>query len=222
MFGWINNLREPISGITHIIGAVLSIIGFVLLVVRASLKRKVWHIVSFSIYGFTLVSLYTMSAIYHSLSVSPVAIDILRQVEHAMIYFIIVGSYTPICLTILRGGWGWSLFGVNWALAIAGMTLKLVFRYPPRAVIVVFFIFFFIMGWLIVIAWRPLVRVLPKGGILWLIAGGLLYTLGAIILNIKGLYFGFGFGSHEMWHLFVMAGSFCHFWVMYKYIMYLR
>jgi len=141
MFEWIHNLREPINGFTHIIGALLSVVGLVLLVVHAAKKRKIWHIVSFAIYGFTLISLYTMSAVYHSLNVSPVAIDILRQVEHAMIYLLIVGSYTPICLTILRDGWGWSLFGINWGLAIAGMTLKLTYRYPPKSVIAVFFIF---------------------------------------------------------------------------------
>ena len=222
MFEWISNLREPINGFTHIVGSALSVVALVLLVHRAASKRKVWHIVSFSIYGFTQTALYTMSAIYHSLNVSPVAIDILRQVEHAMIYFLIAGTYTPICLTILRGKWGWSLLGINWSLAIAGMTLKLTLRYPSYAVIAVCFSFFIIMGWLLMVAWRPLVRVLPKAGILWLVAGGLFYTLGAVLLNIKGLYFGFGFGSHELWHLFVMAGGFCVFWTMYKYIMYLR
>lgn len=222
MFEWINNLREPVNGLTHIAGAVLSVVALVLLMYRAASKRKVLHIAAFCIYGISQITLYTMSAIYHSLNASSGTIDILRQVEHAMIYFLIAGTYTPICLIVLKGRWGWSLFGINWALAIIGMTLKLTLRYPPQFVRVILFSFFIIMGWLVVIAWRPLVRALPKPGILWLIAGGLFYTLGAIVLGIKGLYLGLGFGPHETWHIFVMAGGFCIFWLMYKYIINLQ
>ncbi|MFH1459400.1 MAG: hemolysin III family protein [Candidatus Omnitrophota bacterium] len=219
MFEWINNFREPVNGITHIIGAALSIVVLALLVWRAVSKRKVRHVVSFIIYGVSQIALYTMSAIYHSLNVSLATVEILRQVEHAMIYFLIAGTYTPICLIVLRGKWGWSLLGVNWALAIAGMSLKLTLSHPPQTVTVIFFSFFIIMGWLVTIAWGPLVRALPKPGIRWLVAGGLFYTLGAIILGIKNLYLGFGFGPHETWHVFVMLGGFCVFWVMNKYIM---
>ncbi|MFH1062116.1 MAG: hemolysin III family protein [Candidatus Omnitrophota bacterium] len=222
MFEWINNLREPINGFTHIIGAVLSIAGLVILVWRAAYEKKARHIVAFSIYGFSQIALYTMSALYHSLTVSPGAIAIFQQVEHAMIYFLIAGTYTPLCLIVLRGKWGWSLFGVNWGLAIAGMCLKLTLRHPPQSVIVTFFSFFIIMGWLIVIAWRPLVKTLPKPGIRWLVAGGLFYTFGAIILGMKNLYLGFGFGPHQIWHIFVMAGGLCIFWLMYKYLLPMR
>ncbi len=221
MITWINNLKDPFSAWTHILGSLLSVIALVILVYRASLEATVWHVVSFSIYGTSLIALYTMSALYHSLHVSQRATDILEQLDHAMIYFLIAGTYTPLCLVVLRGGWGWSLFGINWGLAITGIVLKLVLRRPPRGVAVLFFIFYIIMGWLILIAWFPLTRVLPGGGIFWLVLGGVFYTLGAFIRNIKRLNIFPGFGAHEIWHLFVMAGSFCHFWVMFKYILHL-
>ncbi|MBU1087316.1 MAG: hemolysin III family protein [Candidatus Omnitrophica bacterium] len=217
-----SNLREPINGFTHIIGAVLSIVALIILVWRAARAKKTRHIVAVSIYGVSQIALYTMSALYHSLTVSPAAIVTFQHVEHAMIYFLIAGTYTPLCLIILRGKWGWSLFGVNWGLAITGMCLKLTLRHPPQIVIVVLFSFFIIMGWLIIIAWRPLVKTLPKPGIGWLVAGGLFYTFGAIILGMKNLYLGFGFGPHQVWHIFVMAGGFCIFWLMYKYVLPVR
>jgi len=218
---WINKLKDPFSAWTHILGAFLSVIALVILVYRAALEATVWHVVSFAIYGTSLMALYTMSALYHSLHVSQRATDILKQLDHAMIYFLIAGTYTPICLVVLRGGWGWSLFGINWGLAITGIVLKLVFRHPPRGVVVLFFIFYIIMGWLILVAWFPLIRVLPDGGIFWLILGGVFYTLGAVIMNIKRLNIFPGFGAHEIWHLFVMVGSLCHFGVMFKYILHL-
>ena len=112
-----------------------------------------------------------------------------------------------------------SLFGVNWALAVAGIVLKLVFRNPPRAVIVILFAFYIIMGWLVVIAWGPLMRALPHAGVFWLVLGGIFYTSGTMVLNMKRLDLIPGFGAHEMWHLFVMAGSFCHFWMMLQYVL---
>ena len=171
MVGFIDSLREPIDGFIYIIGAVLSTAAVVFLVFRIAKKRKVRHIAAFVIYGISLVGMYTISALYHSLRVSETATDILRQVDHAMIYFLIVGSCTPIFLIVLREGWRWSLFGVNWGLATAGIVLRLIFRYPPRAAIVAFFLFYIIMGWLLVIAWRPLVKTLPKRSILWMIFG---------------------------------------------------
>lgn len=219
MFGWLNNLREPINGFTHIIGGVLSIIALVVLVWQAASENKVRHVVAFSIYGASQIALYTMSALYHSLTISSRGIEIFQQIEHAMIYLLIAGTYTPICFLILRGKWGWNLFGVNWGLAVMGMTLKLSLRHPPQAVVVTLFSFFIIMGWLIAIAWRPLVRALPKPGMRWLISGGLFYTFGAIILGMKKLDLGFGFGPHQIWHIFVMLGGFCMFWLMYRYVL---
>ena len=212
-------LKDPVSGWTHIFGAVLSVAALAVLVCRAAIEATVWHVVSFAIYGASLVALYTASALYHSLDLSQRANTVLKQLDHAMIYFLIAGTYTPVCLVVLHGGWGWSLFGVNWALAVAGIVLKLVFRNPPRAVIVILFAFYIIMGWLVVIAWGPLMRALPHAGVFWLVLGGIFYTSGTMVLNMKRLDLIPGFGAHEMWHLFVMAGSFCHFWMMLQYVL---
>ncbi len=216
------NLQHPIRSFIGLTAILLSIIGVILLIYRAAKEGSVWHIVSFSIYGLSLIALWTISTLYHSLNISEKANAILRQLDHAMIYFLIAGTYTPICLVILRGGWGWSLFGINWALALAGMVLKLIFRQPPRGVIALFFAFYIIMGWLIVLAWFPLVKVFSSGGIFWLVLGGIFYTAGAFVLSIKRLNFTPQFGAHEIWHLFVAAGSFSHFWMMFKYVLYLN
>lgn len=221
MFGFISNLRQPIDGFLYIIGAVLSIVAITFLAIRIVRKKRAWHIVAFSIYGISLVGMFTVSAFYHSLKVSRVATDILRQVDHAMIYFLIVGSATPIFLIVLRSGWRWSMFGIAWGLATAGITLRLVFRYPPRAVIIVFFIFYIIIGWLLLIAWRPLVRVFSKQAMALMVGGGFFYTLGAVVLNMKWIDFGQGFGAQQIWPFFVIAGSFCHFWLAYKYIIHM-
>lgn len=221
MLGFIDNLRQPIDGFIYIIGAVLSIVAITFLTIRIFRKRRVWHIVSLSIYGISLVGMFTVSALYHSLQVSKVATDILRQVDHAMIYFLIVGSSTPIFLIVLRKGWRWSLFSVAWGLATAGIVLRLVFRYPPQAVIVIFFIFYVVIGWLLVIAWRPLVRTLSKQAMVLMVGGGVFYTLGAAVLNMKWIDFSLGFGAQQIWPFFVMVGSFCHFWLAYKYIIHM-
>lgn len=212
-------LREPISGLTHIIAALLAVVGLVLLVYRAAVAKKAWHWVSFAIYGISLIALYTISALHHSLHLSPGALNLFLRLDHAMIFLLIAGTYTPLCLTVLRGGWGWSLFGVNWALAATFIPLNIALPGPPRALVIVGFVFYLVMGWLIALAWRPLTRALPRAGIVWLVLGGVLYSAGAGVLNMKGLQIAPGFGAHELWHLFVMAGSGCHFWVMLKYIM---
>ncbi len=214
----LNSLRYPARTVIGIIAASLSIFAVIFLVSHAVSQRTVWHVVSFSIYGASLIALWTISTLYHSLNVSPTANRTLEQLDHAMIYFLIAGTYTPICLVVLRGGWGWSILGVNWALAIAGIVLKLVFRQPPKGVIALFFTFYIIMGWLVVIAWLPLVKALSHGGLFWLVLGGIFYTVGAVVFNMKRLKFHPAFGAHEIWHLFVAAGSFSHFWMMLKYV----
>ena len=222
MFGFIDNLRQPIDGLIYIIGAIASIVAITFLTIRVVKKRSLWHIIAFSIYGISLVGMFTISALYHSLPVSQTATNVLQRVDQAMIYFLIVGTSTPLCLIVLRGKWGWSLFGINWALAIAGIILRLMFRHPSRAVIVAFFIFYFIMGFFLMIAWRPLVRTLSKQGMLWMLGGGLSYTIGAGVLNISAIDLGGGFGGQQIWPFFVMLGSFCHFWLMYKYIVHME
>jgi len=217
-----NTLKYPIRSLIGVIAVLLSIVATILLIYRAATQGSAWHVVSFSIYGVSLITLWTMSTLYHSLNVSIKANRTLEQLDHAMIYFLIAGTYTPICLIVLRGGWGWSLFGVNWALAITGIVLKLVFRQSEKWLIALFFSFYIIMGWLIVIAWGPLTLAMPRAGLYWLVLGGICYTVGAGVFNLRHLDFHPWFGAHEMWHLFVLAGSFCHFWMMYNFVVYLK
>src|ERR1039457_1299296 len=145
----LNTLKYPIRSLIGVIAILLSVIASILLVYRGAMQGNAWHVVSFCIYGVSLITLWTMSTLYHSLNVSSRANRILEQIDHAMIYFLIAGTYTPICLIVLRGGWGGSLFGVNWALAIAGIVLKMVFRQPARWLVILFFIFYILMGWLV-------------------------------------------------------------------------
>jgi len=218
----LNSLKYPIRTLIGVVAVFLSILATILLIYRGTIQGNAWHVVSFSIYGVSLITLWTMSTLYHSLNVSKGANRTLEQLDHAMIYFLIAGTYTPICLVVLRGGWGWSIFGVNWALAIAGIVLKLVFRHPEKWLIGLFFSFYIIMGWLCVIAWNPLSHALPQAGFFWLVWGGVFYTVGAGIFNLRHIPFSPRFGAHEIWHLFVLAGSFCHWWMMYNYVVYLK
>ena len=212
-------VKDPFSGFSHLAGAIMSVAGLCLLVYYASMNGTVWHIVSFSIFGASLILLYTASSIYHLLSVSEKSIRVLRKIDHMMIYILIAGTYTPVCLIPLRGGWGWSLLISIWSIAMAGIVLKVLWFNAPRWL---YTLFYLLMGWLIVIAFVPLVRTMPIAAMLWLIAGGLLYTVGAVIYGtkwpkLKSKVFGF----HEVFHVFVLYGSFCHFWMMFRYILYL-
>lgn len=212
-------VKDPVSGFSHLLGAVLSAIGLVFLVHYAVTDGTVWHIVAFSIFGASLILLYTASSVYHLLVVSEKSSLILRKIDHMMIYVLIAGTYTPVCLIPLRGGWGWSILISIWGIAMAGIVLKLLWFNAPRWL---YTLFYLIMGWLIVIAFVPLLRTMPPAAILWLVAGGLLYTVGGVIYGtkwprLKSKVFGF----HEVFHLFVLYGSFCHFWMMFKYVLYL-
>jgi hemolysin III len=154
---------------------------------------------------------------YHLLPLPPRGTTILRRIDHAMIFVLIAGTYTPICLIPLRGVLGWILFGVIWGIAIVGIFLALFWNNAPRWLSTLIYL---IMGWLIVVAFYPLVQTIPLGGIIWLILGGLCYSVGAVIYALKlpnpvpGI-----FGFHEIWHIFVMAGGFCHFWAMFHYVL---
>lgn len=212
-------VKDPFSGFSHLAGALLSIAGLCLLVRYALKNGTVWHIVSFSIFGASLILLYTASSIYHLLVVSEKGTRILRKIDHMMIYVLIAGTYTPVCLIPLRGGWGWSILISIWGIAMVGIILKVLWFNAPRWL---YTLFYLLMGWLIVIAFIPLVRTMPTAAMLWLIAGGLLYTAGAIIYGtkwpkLKSKVFGF----HDVFHIFVLYGSFCHFWMMFRYILYL-
>lgn len=216
----ITKIKDPVSALTHLFGALLSVVGLILLVHHAAIKVTVWHTVTFAIFGGSLILLYTASTVYHTLSVSDRATMVLRKIDHMMIYILIAGTYTPICLIPLRGVLGWSLFGSIWGIAIIGIVMKGFWLNAPRWLSTLFYT---IMGWLVIVAFLPLVETVPAAGIGWLVAGGILYTIGAVIYGTKWPKINWKFfGFHEIFHIFVLLGSFCHFWLMYRYILYLR
>ena len=210
---------RPWSAITHGAGAVLAAMGTAVLVARCLLEElSVWHLISFLIYGISMVGLYTASTLYHCINTSVAGRIALRKYDHASIYFLIAGSYTPVCLVALRelGGWGWSLFGVIWGFALAGLVLTLVWISAPRWLTSSIYI---AMGWLAVIALVPLMQVLPPIGMFWVLGGGVLYTVGGVLYAVK--WPGRNnpkFGCHEIFHLFILAGSLFHFMLMEQVI----
>lgn len=197
------------NAITHGVGFGLSIVCLVLLVVFASMRHGAWEIVSCSVYGATLVLLYLASTLYHSIH-RPKVRHVLHVIDHAAIYLLIAGTYTPYVLVPLRGGLGWTLFGLIWGMAVVGIILKtsLIERFRLLSTLG-----YVAMGWLVVAVIVPLWKALPPGGILWLALGGLSYTLGVVFYAWKRLKF-----AHAVWHLFVLTGSLCHFFGVLFYI----
>ncbi len=190
--------EEIANGITHGIGAALSVAGLVVLVVYGALYGDAWRVVSFSVYGATLVILYLISTLYHSFT-SPRIKRLFQLLDHCSIYLLIAGTYTPLTLTVLRGPWGWTLFGLIWGLAILGIVLKVWFVGRFHVFSVVLYI---AMGWLVVIALKPLFDLVDHRMIMWLVIGGLSYTLGVIFYAAKSIPY-----HHAIWHLFVLGGS---------------
>lgn len=185
---------------THALGAALAIAALVVMVIRS--EGEAFRTVSSAVFGGTLVLLYTSSALYHTVT-TPRKKSVLQAMDHACIYLLIAGSYTPLTLVSLRGPWGWSLFGVVWFLALAGVLLKALCRgrrdtWWSTALYIG-------MGWIAVVAMGPMLRALPPAGVAWLVAGGLCYSLGVIFFSWRRLRF-----NHAIWHLFVLAGSACH------------
>lgn len=213
-------LREPVNAISHMAGSLASIAGLTLMVVYAAIRADAWHVVSFSIFGSSLILMYTASFLYHGLRLSEKALDVFRRIDHIMIFLVIAGSYTPLCLVPLRGPWGWSLFGTVWGIAITGVFLKIFCMNLPRTVSTLIYLG---MGWLCVIAVYPLVNTLTPACLFWLALGGLFYSIGAVVYSLKKPNpFPKLFGFHEIWHLFVLLGSACHFWLSFRYLMYIN
>jgi len=202
--------EEKINIASHALGFVLSVVALVLLVVRASLYGNAWHIVSFSIFGASLVTLYAASTIYHSAK-NPVIRNRLRIVDHATIYILIAGTYTPFTLITLGGVTGWVIFGVSWGMALVGIILKIFFTGKHDLLSTLMYVF---MGWIIIFAIEPLIHNLSSQGLFWLVTGGVSYTLGAVLYSIKKIKF-----NHAIFHVFVLAGSACHFISVYFYVL---
>ena len=202
--------EEKINIASHALGFVLSLVALVLLVVRASLYGNAWHIVSFSIFGASLVTLYAASMIYHSAK-NPVIRNRLRIVDHATIYILIAGTYTPFTLVTLGGVTGWVIFGVSWGMALVGIILKIFFTGKHDLLSTLMYVF---MGWIIVFAIEPLIHNLSSQGLFWLVTGGVAYTLGAVLYSIKKIKF-----NHAIFHVFVLIGSASHFISVYFYVL---
>jgi hemolysin III len=193
---------ELANAFTHAIGVALALAGLAVLVTLASLHGSARQIVSYSIYGASLVLLYAVSTAYHGVRM-PRAKRVLRTLDHASIYLLIAGTYTPFALISLRGAWGWSLLGIIWGLAATGVVFKVFFtgRFPITSTVV-----YLAMGWLALIAARQLFAHVPPAGLILLFAGGLWYTLGVVFFALDHKRF-----HHAIWHLFVLSGSVCHF-----------
>ena len=207
-------LKDPASALTHMSFAVLSIPVTVFLLLLS--PHNVVYIVSFAIFGAALFLLYTASTVYHAVKASEKTQNVLRKIDHMMIFVLISGTYTPICLIPLFGAWGFTLLGVVWGMTILGILFKLFWIDAPRWIGTALYV---IMGWAVVVAFVPLADSIPLGGLVLLISGGIAYTLGAAIYafkwpRIKSKVFGF----HEVFHIFVMAGSALHILLMFLYI----
>ncbi len=194
--------QEIANSITHGIGSILSIIGFIILIFIVINKGDVWYIISFTIYGTTLVFLYLCSTIYHGLS-DRKRKYIFQVLDHIAIYLLIAGSYTPLTLISLRGPWGWTILGIVWLIALIGILMKVFFFTKTQVISTILYI---IMGWLIIIAIKPLLESIPWGMFFWIVAGGLSYSLGIIFYLARKIPY-----HHTIWHLFVMGGSIAHF-----------
>ncbi|MCC2671648.1 MAG: channel protein hemolysin family [Armatimonadetes bacterium] len=207
-------VREPFNGVSHFAGAILSVIGLILLLVFA--RGRPWHLAGFLVYGASLVLLYTASTLYHSVHGCPEKINRLMKFDQVAIFALIAGTYTPICLVPLRGVWGWTLLAVVWTIALVGMGLRVGWRKSPHWVPIALYL---IMGWMSVSAVGPLCRSLPPEAIQWLFAGGLVYTIGCVVFALKRPRLWPGvFSSHELWHVFVLGGSTCHFVLMLRFV----
>lgn len=217
-------IKDPVSGFSHLAGAILSVAGLVFLIIYAALFGEgAWDIVSFTIFGTGLILLYTFSSLYHLLNLGETGTKVFRKFDHIMIYVLIASTYTPICLGPLRGGWGWSIFGVVWGIALLGILLTIFWLNAPRWLTTGLYL---AMGWTVIVAVSPMITIFASlnalSSLLWLLAGGIFYTIGGILYglkwpHLKNKYFGF----HELFHIFILLGSLCHFIFIFCYLLYI-
>lgn len=197
------DLREELANsLTHGCGLALSIAGLPVLIILAVLHGTAWHIVSCAVYGATLVALYASSTAYHSCRSEKMK-QVFRVCDHSAIYLLIAGTYTPFTLITLRGPWGWTLFGLAWGLCIIGVTAKALAAHRFMGLSIALYV---AMGWMVLIAVKPLLAAMPAAGLEWLFAGGIAYTAGLVFFAWEALPF-----NHAIWHVFVLAGSACHY-----------
>lgn len=209
-------MKEPGNTITHLIGAVLSAVGMVFMLYKAIVLQSGIYIAGALVFGLSLIALYSASTIYHWVSGSERLTAILRKVDHAMIFVLIAGTYTPVCLVTLKGVLGYSLLAVVWTLAFTGIGLKLVFMHAPRWLSTGAYVF---LGWVAIFFIWPIYKAMPLAGFTLLVTGGVLYTIGSVIYATKSKRINlFGLGFHEIFHLFILGGSLSHFVMVSQYV----
>ena len=211
-------IKDPGSAITHFIGMLMAAFAATPLLIRAASNPDKIHLISLSIFIISMILLYAASTTYHTLNLSERTNRILRKIDHCMIFMLIAGSYTPVCLIVLHNKIGYILCALVWATAILGIVFKAFWVTCPKWISSVLYIG---MGWLCVLAFMPIIHALPKAGFGWLLAGGIIYTIGGVIYALKLPIFNAkhkNFGSHEIFHVFIMLGSACHFIVMYCFV----
>jgi hemolysin III len=201
--------EEIANVVTHALGAVLSVVGLAILVEFSARFGTAWHVATGAVFGAMLIFLYTASTLYHAVP-GPRAKHVMKILDHAGIYLLIAGTYTPITLVTLRGAWGWGLFAAVWTLAVVGIALEAAWVYRPKWLSAVVFL---AMGWMVMLASRQLVAALPRSGLVLLMAGGLFYSLGTVFYVMKRVPY-----MHAVWHVFVLGGSVCHFFAVALYV----
>lgn len=214
--GSVHVTDEKFNSVSHLAGAIFALLGLVILIVRAAMVGGPWHVVTLSIYGSFLFLLFLFSTLHHAINGSERVEHVMRVFDYSAIFPLIAGTYTPLCLVVLRNALGWSIFGVIWAVAIAGIALKASIKSMPKWMTNTMYVS---MGWLSLAMIIPLFKLLPQGGLIMLALGGVFYTVGSVIYYkewpnpIPGR-----FGFHEIWHIFVLAGAACHYFMMLYYI----
>ncbi|KOA20466.1 hemolysin-III related [Clostridium homopropionicum DSM 5847] len=214
-----NKFREPISGLTHLFGAIVSLLGMIILIVYEinNPKSNVLSLTSVILFGISLILLYSASSIYHLVKSSEKVIKALRKLDHSMIFVLIAGTYSPICLLALNGSLRWVMFSLIWSCALVGIFFKMFWFNAPRWLSTLFYV---LMGWLSIFIISPLSKSISIKGIILLILGGLLYTFGAVIYASKwSIFKSKVLGFHEIFHIFVLAGSLCHYFMVFKYVL---
>lgn len=209
-----SRLREPVNGLTHLIAALAAAVGLVLLLVLA--QANVSKQISFAIYGISLILTFAASGIYHSVNARPPVMTLLRHIDHSAIYLLIAGTYTPILLHFLNGAWQWGMLLLIWTLALAGIGIKIFTVNAPRWITAGIYL---VMGWLGVITFPQISATMPLAALVWLLAGGILFTLGAVVYILKKPdFYPNVLGFHEIWHIFVILGCLCHFIVIAVFV----
>lgn len=203
-------MEEKLNAITHGVGAALALVGLVVLTAAASIHGTAWHIVSFSVFGTTLLLLYTASTLYHSARGRRLK-RLFQRLDHTSIYLLIAGTYTPFALVALHGALGWTVFGIIWLLAVGGIVVEAFSRNRHEVLVTSFYL---LMGWLSLFTIKPLVAALPGAAIAWLVVGGVLYSVGAVIYLLERIPY-----NHAVWHLFVLGGSAAHFVAVLFYVL---